>query len=167
MINTKLLRSKILIILTLGFSFFILYRCIGATVGGHFVPIDYWLYAVLGLSGCLLAIFKKNWARFCILCFYALQMFFVNFPYLKLYYHVGFYYSIHVSKVKADHSQVPLPGITLNLVGIVLFIFALFLLLSNEYSGSKAVYDWQCPECGNFNDGSLIKCKCGYEDEKV
>jgi hypothetical protein len=167
MINTKLLRSKILVAITLGFSGYILYRCLSAAIFGYFFPIDYWLYGILGLLGCTLAILKKKWARFCILSFYALQVFFIKTKLITIYYHVGFYYARHVSRVEPDLSEFPPRGVTYNIVGIALFVIASMLSASNKYSGNEAAYDWQCPECGNNNDGSLIKCKCGYEDEEV
>lgn len=166
MINTKLIRSKILIVVTLVFSFFILYRCLRTAVGGYYFSIDYWLYGLLGILGCTLAILKKKWAKFFILWFYALQIFFINTKFIRIYLHVGFSYGVHISSTRPNLSQFPPQGVTFNLVGIALFIFAILTSMSNEHSEIGNEYDWKCPECGTFNEYNLIKCKCGYEDEE-
>lgn len=165
MINLKLFRSKILLAVTFGLALLVLCRCLLA-IRSAYVPLDYWLYGALGVSGCILALIKNKWARLCILGFYALQVFFINTPFFKLYYHVGFYYARHASTVKPDLSQFPLPGVSVNLVGVAMLIFAFLFSLYNDHSVSGDELDWQCPECGLHNDYSLIRCKCGYEDEE-
>lgn len=69
MINTKLISAKILIAITFLLSIKVLARCVFLLLDKAFLPLDYFLFGVLGLAGAVLAILKNNKSRRCLLVF--------------------------------------------------------------------------------------------------
>jgi hypothetical protein len=167
MINTKLISAKILIAITFLLSIKVLARCVFLLVDKAFLPLDYFLFGVLGLAGAILAVLKNNQAKRCLLAFYAAQMFFIRTKYINIVYNTGVNFAFHVSSIRTDPSKFPQPGVTINFAGIALFLLVFWS--SVFVKGAEKIEsgeEWQCPECEGFNSYSMLRCKCGYEYEE-
>lgn len=167
MINTKLISAKILVAITFLFSIKVLAKCVFLVVDKAAVPLDYFLFGVLGLVGAILVLLKNNQAKRCLLAFYAAQMLFIKTKYINIAYNTGVNFALHISSVRTDPSQFPQPGVTINFLGIALFLLVFWSsVFIKDAEKIESGDEWQCPECNGLNGYDMVRCKCGYEYEE-